>query len=148
MVRSIGADHVIDYTREDFTQSGQRFDLMLDNVGNRSLWECRRVLVAKGILLLNGGGSLGESEGRWIGPPTRLMAALVSSLFVSQKVAMVLASINNVDLVILKELMESKKVTPVIDKCYAWSEVAAAMRHLEGGHARGKVVVTVEHNKN
>ena len=148
MVRSIGADHVVDYTREDFTRSGQRYDVLLDNVGNRSLRECRRVLVAKGILVLNGGGSLGESEGHWIGPLARSMAALVSSLFVSQKVVMVLASINHGDLVVLKELMEAKKVTPVIDRCYTLADVAAAMRHLEEGHARGKVIVTVEHCNN
>ena len=146
MVRSIGADHVIDHTKEDFAQSGQRYDLILDNVGNRSLSDCRRVMVSRGILLLNGGGSLGQNEGRWNGPLARSIAALVLSPFVSQKVVMFLASINKDDLVVLKELIEAKKVTPVIDRCYTLSEVPEAIRYLEEGHARGKVVITVEHN--
>ncbi len=146
MVRSIGADHVIDYTQEDFTKGEQRYDLILDNVGNRSLSDCRRVLVSKGILVLNGGGSLGQSEGRWIASLARSIAALVLSPFVSQKVVMFLASINKQDLVVLKELMEAKKVTPVIDRCYTLSEVPEAIRYLEEGHARGKVVITMEYN--
>lgn len=146
LVRSIGADHVMDYTREDFARSEQRYDLMLDNVGNRSLRDCRRVLVPRGILLLNGGGSLGQSEGRWTGPLTRSMAALVLSPFVSQKVLMFLASINRRDLDVLKELMEAGKVTPVIDRRYPLHEVSAAFRYLEQGHARGKIILTLENN--
>ena len=146
MVRSIGADHVIDYTQEDFAQSGQCYDLILDNVGNRSLWDCRRVLVSKGILVLNGGGSLGQGQGRWIGPLARSIAALVLSPFVSQKVVMFLASVNRDDLVVLKELIEAGKVTPVIDRCYTLSEVPEAIRYLEKGHARGKVIITLEHD--
>jgi NADPH:quinone reductase-like Zn-dependent oxidoreductase len=148
MVRSIGADHVVDYTQEDFARSGQRYDLILDNVGNRSLSDCRRVLVSKGILVLNGGGSLGQNEDRWIGPLARSIAALVLSPFVSQKVVMFLASINKDDLIVLKELMEAKKVTPVIDRCYTLSEAPEAVRYLEEGHARGKVVITLESNMN
>jgi NADPH:quinone reductase-like Zn-dependent oxidoreductase len=103
-------------------------------------------MVSKGILLLNGGGSLGQNKGRWIGPLARSIAALVLSPFVSQKVVMFLASINKDDLVVLKELIEAKKVTPVIDRCYTLSEVPEAIRYLEEGHARGKVVIIVEHN--
>ncbi len=146
MVRSIGADHVIDYTQEDFAQSRQRYDLMLDNVGNRSLSDYRRVLPSKGILVLNGGGSLGQNEGRGIGPLARSIAALVLSPFTSRKVVTFLASIDKDDLVVLKELMEAKKITPVIDRCYPLSEVPEAIRYLEEGHARGKIVITVEHN--
>ena len=146
MVRSIGANHVIDYTKEDFAQKGQRYDLILDNVGNRSLSDCRRVMVAKGILVLNGGGSLRQNEGSWIGPLAGSIAALVLSPFVSQKLVTILASINKQDLVVLKELMEAKKVTPVIDRCYTLSEVPEAIRYLEEGHARGKVVITMGHN--
>jgi len=146
MVRSIGADHVIDYTRENFTQTGQLYDLILDNVGNRSLSDCRRVLTSKGILVLNSGGSLGASDGRWIGPLARLLKALLLSQFVSQNLVTFLASENKQDLVILKELIEANKLTPVIDRCYTLSEAPEAIRYLEEGHARGKVVITVEHN--
>lgn len=143
MVRSLGADQVIDYALEDFTRTGQHYDLILDNVGNRSLSDCRRALTSRGILVLNGGGSLGASEGRWIGPVAHSIAALVLSPFVSQKVATFLASINKQDLVVLKELLEAKKVTPVIDRRYPLSEVPEAIRCLEEGHARGKVVITL-----
>jgi NADPH:quinone reductase-like Zn-dependent oxidoreductase len=146
MVRSIGADHVIDYTKEDFAQKGQRYDVILDNAGNRSFRDCRRVMVAKGILVSNGGGSLRENEGSWLGPVTGSIAPLVLSPFVSQKFVTFLASINKQDLVVLKELMEARKVTPVIDRCYTLSEVPEAIRYLEEGHARGKVVITVGHN--
>ena len=146
MVRSLGADRVIDYTKEDFAQSGQRYDLIIDNVGNRSFGECRRVMAAKGILVSNGGGSLKENEGTWLGPMTESIAPLLLSRFVSQKMITLLAAINNQDLVVLKELMEAKKVTPVIDRSYTLNEVPAAIRYLEEGHARGKVVITVGHN--
>jgi NADPH:quinone reductase-like Zn-dependent oxidoreductase len=141
MVRSIGADHVIDYTREDFTQSGQRYDLIFDCVGNRSLSACRRVMTPKGIYVVVGGPA-----GRWIGPLAPSLRALLVSPFVSQSLVMFLASTNKDDLVILKELIEAKKVTPVIDRCYTLSEVPEAIRYLEQGHARGKVVITLEHN--
>ena len=143
MGRAIGADHVMDYTRADFAQSGQRYDLILDNAGNRTLADYRRVLAPKGILVLNGGGSLGQSEGRW-GPLARSMAAIALSPFASQKVVMFLARINKQDLDVLKEMMEARKVIPVIDRCYRLSEVAEAFRHLEEGHARGKVVISLE----
>ena len=143
MVRALGADHVIDYTREDFTLGAQRYDLILDNVGNHSLLAFRRVMNPKANYVLIGGG--GPDDGRWIGPMAGPVKALMLSPFVSQEFGMLLASINQADLAILTELMEAKKVTPVIDRTYTLSEVPAAIRYLEEGHARGKVVITVEH---
>jgi NADPH:quinone reductase-like Zn-dependent oxidoreductase len=143
MVRSIGADRVIDYTQEDFTKSGQRYDLFFDCVGNHSLSACRRVLNPKGIYLPVGG-----ETGRWmIGALARSITTLVWSWFVSQKlVIFFLARSSKEDLAIMHELMEAGKVTPVIDKRYRLSEVPEAIRYLEEGHARGKVVITLEHN--
>src|SRR6266404_8079553 len=138
MVRSIGADHVIDYTKEDFTEGAQRYDLILDNVGNRSLLENRRVLKPKGKYIMVGGPS-----GRWIDPLPRALDAFLLSRFVSQDMTMFLAELNKEDLTILRDLMQAGKVTPVIDRRYRLSEVPEAIRYLEAGHARGKVVVTV-----
>ena len=138
MVRSIGADQVIDYTREDFTQSGQRYDLMLDNMGNHSLSEYRRVLASNGTLLVVSG-----PDGRWLGPAAYLLKMLVSSLFVSQKVVGYVALPNKEDLLVLKDLIEAGKVTPVIDRHYKLSEAPEAIRYLEEGHAQGKIVITV-----
>jgi NADPH:quinone reductase-like Zn-dependent oxidoreductase len=143
MVRSLGADHVIDYTKEDFTKSDQRYDVILDNVANRSLSECRRVLKPNGIYVLIGGG--GANEGRWLGPGmTHALKAMFLSKFVSQKMGMMLAELNHDDLAFLAELMQSGKVTPVIDRTYKLSDLADAIRYLEQGHARGKVVIAVE----
>ncbi len=144
MVRSIGADHVIDYTKEDFTQSGQRYDLVIDNVGNRSLLACRSVLTPKGRYVLIGGGGL--NDGRWIGPLARPIRALVLSWFVTQDMGMMLASMTKEDLTVLGDLMQAGKVTPVIDRRYRLSEVPEAIGYLEEGHARGKVVISVEPN--
>jgi NADPH:quinone reductase-like Zn-dependent oxidoreductase len=144
MVRSLGADHVIDYTKEDFTQGAKAYDLILDNVGNLSLLAARRVMSPKGIFVMVGGG--GPHDGRWIGPLAGPIKAFMLSPFVSQKFVMVMASINKHDLIVLNELMETKKVTPVIDRTYPLSEVPAAIRYLEEGHARGKVVITVEND--
>jgi NADPH:quinone reductase-like Zn-dependent oxidoreductase len=141
MVRSLGADHVIDYTKEDFTRSAQRYDLILDNVGNQPLLGFRRVMNPKGILVMIGGG--GPNDGRWIGPLARPIRAFFLSPFVSQELVTLLASINKADLGVLKELMEAKEVTPVIDRTYTLSEVPAAIRYLEEGHARGKVIIAV-----
>jgi len=143
MVRSLGADHVIDYTKEDFTKGDQRYDVILDNVANRSLSECRRVLKPNGIYVLIGGG--GANEGRWLGPGmTHALKAMFLSKFVSQKMGMMLAELNHDDLAFLAELMQSGKVTPVIDRTYKLSDLADAIRYLEQGHARGKVVIAVE----
>ena len=138
MVRSIGADRVIDYTQEDFTKSGQRYDLFFDCVGNHSLLACRRVLNPKGIYIVVGG-----PDGRWLGPLARMIKTLVLSWFVSQNLVMFLAKRSKEDLTIMHELMKAGKVTPVIDKRYKLSEVPEAIRYLEEGHARGKVVITL-----
>ncbi len=142
MVRSIGADHVIDYTQEDFTQSGQRYDLIFDTVGNHSLSDNRRVLGSKGTLVMVGAAP----KGNWLGPLLPLLKALVMSRFVSQTLASFLATRSKEDLIIMQELLEAGKVTPVIDRTYPLSEVPEAIRYLEEGHARGKVVITFEHN--
>jgi NADPH:quinone reductase-like Zn-dependent oxidoreductase len=142
MVRSLGADRVIDYTKEDFTKGEQRYDVILDNVGNHSLSECRRMLNPEGKYVLIGGGGL--NDGRWSGPFPRLIKAIVLSPFVSQDMGMMLAELNKKDLTILGDLMQAGKVTPLIDRRYRLSEVPEAIRYLEDGHARGKVVITVE----
>jgi len=138
MVRSIGADHVIDYTKEDFTQGEQRYDLILDNAEAHSLSECRRVLAPRGTYIPNRG-----SGGRWIGPLGRIAKARAVSLLVRQRLRPFLSKENNEDLVRLKELIESGKVTPVIDKTYSLGESAKALAYVAEGHARGKVVITV-----
>jgi NADPH:quinone reductase-like Zn-dependent oxidoreductase len=143
LVRSLGADHVIDYTKEDFTKTNQLYDLIVDNVGNRSLLECRRVLKPKGILVLVGGG--GVNEQGLIGPMVKPIKAMLLSPFVSQKIGMILSQLNHDDLAFLADLMQSGKVTPVIDRTYkSLSELPDAIRYLEQGHARGKVVVAAE----
>lgn len=138
MVRSIGADHVIDYTREDFTRSGQRYDLILDPGGNRSLSDIRRVLTPEGTLVLVGPGS-----GQWVGPIARMLRAIVTSRFVGQRMLPFLSTVSKDDLLVLKELIEAGKVRPVIDRTYPLSEIPEAIRYLEAGHAQGKVVITV-----
>ena len=142
MVRSIGADYVIDYTQEDYTQSGQRYDLIFDTVGNHSLSDNRRVLGSKGALVMAGGPT--DSLLGILLPPLR---ALVMSRFVSQTLVPFLARRRKEDLIIMQELLEAGKVTPVIDRTYPLSEVSEAVRYLEEGHARGKVVITLEHDK-
>ncbi len=142
MVRSIGADQVIDYKKEDYADSGQRFDVILDNVGNRSLSDNRRVLNPDGKYVLIGGG--GPNDHRWIGPLAKVANAYLMSQFVSQDMGMFLASLNKEDLTVLGDLMQAGKVTPVIDRRYTLSEVPAAIRYLEEGHARGKVIITLE----
>jgi NADPH:quinone reductase-like Zn-dependent oxidoreductase len=139
LVRSLGADHVIDYTREDFTQSGQRYDLIFQLGGTRSPSECRGALAPKGTLIL----SSGESEGRWIGPVGRIIKALALSPFVSQKMVSFTVNPNKEDLRFLKQLIEAGQLAPVIDRTYPLSETPEAIRYLENGHARGKVVITV-----
>jgi NADPH:quinone reductase-like Zn-dependent oxidoreductase len=142
MVRSLGADRVIDYTKEDFTKSGKLYDLILDNVGNHSLSEFRHLLKPEGKYVMIGGG--GPKDGKWVGAMGRPVAAFVSSPFVHQKMGMLLAQLNKNDLNVLGELMQAGKVTPVIDRTYKLSEVPAAIRYLEEGHARGKVVIDLE----
>ena len=138
MVRSIGADHVIDYTAEDFTRGPNRYDLILDLVGNHSVSACRRALEPNGTLLLSHGG-----RSAWFGPFGQILQALVVSRFVSQKLRAFTAHVTKEDLVVLKELAEVGKVMPVIDRTYPLSESPDAIRYLEAGHARGKVAITV-----
>jgi NADPH:quinone reductase-like Zn-dependent oxidoreductase len=138
MVRSIGADEVIDYTREDFTRAGQQYDLILDIAGSRSLRSCRRVLTANGTLVVVGGPG-----GRWVSPADRWVKAKVISRFGSQRMLPFLAQITKEDLLVLKELVEAGKLRPVIDRTYPLSEVPDAVRYVEAGHARGKVVITL-----
>ena len=139
MVRSIGADHVIDYTQEDYTRSGQRYDLIIDNVGNHSLSANRRVLTSDGIFVMVGG-----PKGNWLRPLMNPIKALVFSPFVGQEFVMILAKLRKDDLAILGDLMQAGKVTPVIDRRYRLSEVPAAIRYSEEGHARGKIVIDLE----
>src|SRR5436305_4778886 len=142
LVRSLGADHVIDYTKEDFAKGEQRYDVILDNVPNHSLSECRRILNPNGKYVMIGGG--GPNDSRWIGPFGRVINTMLLSPFVSQKMGMMMADTSQKDLTILGDLIQSGKVKPVIDRTYKLSEVPAAIAYLEEGHARGKVVITVE----
>ena len=139
MAAAIGADHVVDYTREDFTRAERRYDLLIDIAGNRSLAETRRVLVRKGVLVVVGG----PNKGRWIGPFGRTIKMLLQSPAVSQRMVSFLAHQNRDDLAVLRGLLDAGKVTPVIDRTYRLNEIAEALRYLETGHARGKVVITV-----
>jgi NADPH:quinone reductase-like Zn-dependent oxidoreductase len=142
MVRSLGADRVIDYTKEDFTKSDQRYDVILDNVGNHSLSEFRHVLTPKGKYVMVGGG--GASDQGLFGVLARPLKAMMMSPFVSQQMGMMMADANQKDLTLLADMMQSGKVKPVIDRTYKLSEVPAAIAYVEEGHARGKVVISVE----
>ena len=137
-VRSLGADHVVDYTQEDFARSGRRYDLVIDLVANRSLPDLRRALTPEGALVLCGGGG-----GRLLGPVPLILRALVRSRFVSQRMLSSTARIHREDLVALTELIEAGKVTLAIDRSFPLSEAPEAIRYLEAGHARGKVIVAV-----
>ena len=138
MVRSIGADHVIDYTKEDYTDGGTQYDVIIDNVGNHSLLANRRVLDTDGILVIVGG-----PKGNWLRPLMGPIKAFVLSPFVDQELGMMLAQFSQEDLTILGDLMQSGKVTPVIDRRYPLSEVPAAIRYSEEGRARGKIIINV-----
>jgi NADPH:quinone reductase-like Zn-dependent oxidoreductase len=143
LVRSIGADHVIDYTKEDFTKGDQRYDVIFDNVSNHSFADRRRVLTPNGICVLAGIGGAGlhpETWGRIVG---NFKADLLSR-FVRQKFVTYVTKLDKEDLKLLSDLMQTGKVTPVIERTYKLSETAEAMRYFEEGHARGKVVITVE----
>ena len=141
LVRSIGADRVVDYTKEDFTRGGQKYDVIYDTVGNRSLSDLRRVLNPNGIAVLIGGG--GPDAGNWIGHLGDPVKAFFYSPFVSQKFTFFLAKIRKEDLTLMRELMEAGKVKPVIDRTFTLDQAPEAIRYLEKGHARGKVVITV-----
>jgi NADPH:quinone reductase-like Zn-dependent oxidoreductase len=139
LVRSLGADHVIDYTREDFAKGEQRYDVILDTGGHSSLSHLRRALTPKGTLVIVGA----ETAGRWFGGFDRSIRAMVLSRFVSQQLIAFVNSENAKDLIAINALIEAGKVTPVVDRTYPLSEAPKAIRYLEEGHARGKVVITV-----
>jgi NADPH:quinone reductase-like Zn-dependent oxidoreductase len=139
LVRGLGADHVVDYTHEDFTAGDQRYDVVLDTGGNTPLSRLRRVLTPHGTLVLVGG----ETGGRWLGGSDRQVRAMLVSPFVSQKLGTFICRENHEDLIVLSELVEAGKVAPVIDRTFSLSETPKAIQYLIEGHARGKVVVTV-----
>lgn len=139
MVRSIGADHVFDYTRENYTESGERYDLIVDMVGNHPLLANKRVLQPDGIFVLVGG-----PKGDWIGPLMGPIKLMFLNPFVDQEMSMMLASLNRDDMSALGELMQSGAVTPVLDRGYSFDELPAALRYSEQGHARGKIPVSME----
>jgi NADPH:quinone reductase-like Zn-dependent oxidoreductase len=146
LVRSIGANQVIDYTQEDFTNTGRRYELIFQVAGTRSPSECRRALTPNGTLVLCSGPGAAPVRGeraRWLGPVPRMIRALAVSRFGNQKMVAWTAKPTKKDLAHLKELIEGGKVVPVIDKMYPLSDVPEAIRYLETGHARGKVVITV-----
>jgi NADPH:quinone reductase-like Zn-dependent oxidoreductase len=136
LVRSIGADHVIDYTREDFTRGAERYDLILDNVGNHSMARTRRALTSTGTLISNGGGHANGKLGRTI-------RAMLVSMFVRQQAGPSVKTQNHDDLVALKALVEAGAVTPVVDRSYPLPETPKAIEHVAAGHARGTVVISV-----
>ena len=135
MVRSIGADHVIDYTQEDFTQNGQRYDLIIDAAAYRSIADYKRVLSPGGVYVMVGGSTTQFFQAMFLGPWTSMTG--------SKKMGTFIKNPNEEDLLVLKELVEAGKVVPVIDRRYPLSEVPEALRYLEQGHARGKTVITV-----
>ena len=139
LVRSLGADHVIDYTREDYIAGGKKYDLILDNVGNHSPWKNSQVMTTDGTLVMIGGPG-----GDWIGPLGNPLAALALSPFVDQDFVVFMAQLNQQDLALLAELAQSGAVTPVIDRRFSLAEVPAAIRYSEEGRARGKIVIDVE----
>ena len=139
LVRSIGADRVIDYTREDFADGRNRYDVILDIAGNRSLSHLRRALAPEGRLVIVGG----EGGGKWFGGIDRQLRAQVVSLFVRQKLGTLIATARKEDLEELRGLVEAGRVTPVVDRIFPLSDAPEAIRYLRDGHARGKVVITV-----
>jgi NADPH:quinone reductase-like Zn-dependent oxidoreductase len=139
LVRSLGADHMVDYTKEDFTKGVQKYDVIIDNVGNHSLRDMRRVLTPNGKYIMVGG-----EKGRWIAPIDRVLAMVLQARFVDQEMRFFIAEMSMKDLEFVRDLIQSGKVKPVIDRRYTLSEVPKAIEYLETGRARGKVVITVE----
>src|ERR1700730_3075797 len=137
VAEAVGADHVIDYTIEDFADGEHRYDAILDIGGNRPLSQLRRALTPRGRLVIVGG----ETDGRWLGGADRLLRAPLLSALVSQKLGTLTTSENAQDLMVLRELLEAGKIAPAIDRTYPLSDVPAAIRHVQEGHARGKVVI-------
>jgi NADPH:quinone reductase-like Zn-dependent oxidoreductase len=139
LVRSIGADRVVDYTREDFTRSDQRYDLMFDNAGSRSWSECKRVLKPHATVVLVGG----QMGGRLLGPLGHVIKMRLAAVLSSRKAVFFVAKFNSADMEVLRELLEAGNVKPVIDRRYELSQIAEAFRYMGEGHAQGKVVITV-----
>ena len=139
LVRSIGADEVIDYTRQDFTETGERYDVILETAGRHPVPQLRRALAPKGTLVIVGS----EGGGKWFGGISRQMRAQLISPFVGQKMGTFVAKLNGEDLLTLKELIEAGKVTPVIGATLPLESVSDAVQHMEQGHARGKIVITI-----
>ena len=139
MVRGLGADHVIDYTSEDYTKSGEHYDLILDMIGNRSLSDNRKVMTPGGKFVIIGGG-----KGNWFGPFVNPVKALLYSPFVGQEFGMMMARMRKDDLGVLADLLESGKIVPAIDRRFPLGGVPDAMRYSEEGHARGKIVIDIE----
>ena len=142
LVKSLGADEVIDYTKEDFAKRPERYDVFLDNVPNHPLSECRAVLTPTGKYVMIGGG--GPNDGKWIGPMGRVLQMVIQKKFQKAPVTMMMAENDKADMNYLNELMQSGKVKPIIDKTYKLSEVPAAIEYLETGRARGKVAIIVD----
>ena len=143
LVKSLGADRLIDYTREDFTKADQKYDVILDNVANHSLSEYRRVLTPKGKYVMIGGG--GVDEQGLFGKMLQPVKAMVLSKFVDQEMGMMMAEMSQNDLKLLAGMMQSGKVKPVIDRTYkSLSQIPEAIRYIEKGHARGKVIITID----
>ena len=144
MVRSIGADHLIDYTQEDFTESGERYDLIFDIPGNHPFSACRRVLAPNGNYVLIGHDLFGQGAGRWLGSIPRVLKLVALSPFVSQLPTPNFSMPDKKNqMAVLKDLLEAGKITPIIDRTYPLAEVPEAIGYLEEGHARGKVIITV-----
>src|SRR2546421_711210 len=144
LVRSIGADHVIDYTKEDFTKSNQRYDVIFDNVANHSFVERHRVLNPKGICVLAGMGGAGVKGGEALGRiVSNLFIARGLSLFTNQRFAQYMTKVTKPDLILLGELTQAGKITPVIERIYKLNDAPEAFRQLDAGHARGKLVIMV-----
>ncbi|TDE34213.1 NAD(P)-dependent alcohol dehydrogenase [Actinomadura sp. 6K520] len=141
LVRSLGADHVVDYTRDDFTERKGQYDLVMDIVGDRSLAHLRRPLTSRGTLVLVGG--IASGRGRLLGPAAQQLRGALLSPFVSQRIATVQWKPNAADLRLLADLMEKEEVTPAIDRTYPFAEIPEALRYIERGHARGKVAITL-----
>jgi NADPH:quinone reductase-like Zn-dependent oxidoreductase len=136
LVRSIGADHVVDYTKEDFTAGGPRYDLVLDNVGNHSMAQTRRALTPTGTLISNGGGHAG-------GKLARTLRTMLASIVVKQQASPTVKTQNHDDLVVLRGLVEAGKVTPVIDGTYPLDQTRRAIERVAAGHTRGTIVISV-----
>ncbi|HXR22708.1 MAG TPA: zinc-binding dehydrogenase, partial [Acidimicrobiales bacterium] len=137
--RGLGADHVVDYTTGDFTSGGHRYDAIVDTGGNRRLSQIRGALTPHGRLVIVGG----ETDGRWLGGADRMLRALLLSPFVGQKLGALSTSENSRDLMVLRELLEAGKITSAIDRSFPLNDVAGAIRRVQEGHARGKVVIAV-----